>query len=114
MGEIVIELKDNAPNDRIVAFRKDLHKLNQVSRMDDFGAYMDIIKSIKEVKSEKKQISLASSVQEIKTTRIRGMLWADGEVQIMLPELVLNGELFKDGEEVEVIIRKKTPVGKQI
>jgi len=47
MTSIVIELNDNAPKDRIDKLRKDIHKLNQVSRMDDFGAYRDIIKSVK-------------------------------------------------------------------
>ena len=60
------------------------------------------------------QTSLASHVQQIKTMRAKGVSWADGEVQIMIPEFAIDGNLFKDGEEVEIIIRKKTPVGKKL
>lgn len=44
---IIIELKDTATEDRINELKQDIHKLNQVSVMDNFGAYRDIIKSVK-------------------------------------------------------------------
>jgi hypothetical protein len=66
MSSIVIELKNNSKRERIEELKKDLHKLNQVSVMDNFGAYRDIIKSIRETKeiSNKNCIEMLKDIAE--------------------------------------------------
>lgn len=46
MTKIIINLKHDAKESRVDTLCNDLHKLNQVSQMDDFGAYRDIIECI--------------------------------------------------------------------